>query len=92
MAFKKRAMSRSIVSNHADGKACSKYFYATADATATVAAAGYFNDAREQLAKGDVVEVVADIDGTPDRLHLLIDTVPVTGDVTASADTGASGA
>ncbi|MEM7067925.1 MAG: hypothetical protein AAF478_03500 [Pseudomonadota bacterium] len=92
MAFKKMAMSRSVVSSYADGAACSKYFYATTDAAATIAAAGYFNDAREQLAKGDVVECVADINGTPDRIHLLFDTVPATGDVTTSADTGAAGA
>lgn len=35
----------------------SKWFYATADAFAAVATAGYFNNARAMLGVGDIIEV-----------------------------------
>lgn len=50
---------------YAAGRTISKYFYATGDALATVAASGYFNNATKRLRKGDVIEVAGVLDGTP---------------------------
>ena len=47
------------------GDVKSKWFYATADAQATVAASGYFNSATKKLNKGDVIEVAGALGGTP---------------------------
>lgn len=50
--------------------------YATADAVATVQAAGYFNSARHKLLVGDVIMVKAGLGGTPKLLFLHVATVP----------------
>ncbi len=92
MAFEKRALARCATSQHAAGASASMYFHSTADAVAVVLAAGYFNDARDTLSVGDIIFCVADNGGTSDILMLLVKTVPASGDVTVSAETGAAGA
>lgn len=59
-----------------------KYFYATADAFGVVAAAGYFNAARNQLRVGDQIEVscAANKGGLYN-----VTAVPATGNVTVVA-------
>lgn len=60
----------------------SKWFYATADAFATVATAGYFNGARAQLAVGDIIEVSCA--SNKGGLYS-VTAVPASGNVTVTA-------
>ncbi|MBL4768012.1 MAG: hypothetical protein JKY94_09910 [Rhodobacteraceae bacterium] len=90
--FKKRALTRFAVSPYADNSKICAYFYGTNDTAAEIITAGYWNDARDQLNPGDVIFAMADIDGTPDLVIVTIDTVPVSANVTSSAETGAVGA
>ena len=92
MAFDKRALSRAATSQYAAGASASMHFLATADAAAAVIAAGYFNDAREMLQVGDIVFASVGIGGTADTLLLRVTAVPASGNVTTTAETGASGA
>jgi hypothetical protein len=57
----------------------SQWGYVTADAAATVEAAGYFNSMYSSLAKGDAIDCVMAIAGTPVLKSYV---------VTASASTG----
>lgn len=65
MAFAKTALKRIAFTPVAAGDFASKYFYATADAVATVETAGYFTGADNAWLKGDVVEVSMVRTGTP---------------------------
>jgi hypothetical protein len=60
------------------------YFYASADADATIAAAGYFNSARARLHKGDVIITAGVIGGTATCKMYVVQTVPATGNVTVT--------
>lgn len=75
-----------------DTPALNWYKYATTDAVATVIAAGYFNNARDKLRVGDVIDAVCAIGGATDRIAMLVATVPVSGNVTVAINTDASGA
>lgn len=66
----------------AAGDVRSAYKYWTADAAATVAAAGYFNGARTRLLKGDTITVVSDVGGTPALKAYVVTASPSTGNVT----------
>jgi len=92
MTVNVKGMSRFAVSHYKSGSSISKFFYGTDDVAAVVIAAGYFNDARAMLTPGDQIDASVAIGGTPERLMLQVDTVPVTGNVTVSAETGAVGA
>lgn len=92
MAHLKTALSRQGTSQYAAGKSASFFFYAHSDVASTMLASGYFNDSREALSPGDVIIASAVVDGSGDVLLIRVDTVPATGDVTTSAETGASGA
>lgn len=46
--------------------------YVTADAKATVLAAGYFNAAYKRLPKGTMINVVSDFGGTPATFRLVV--------------------
>lgn len=59
--------------------------YTTVDASATVVAAGYFNNARKQLQVGDFIFANVDTGGTRTGKIYLVLTVPATGNVTTSA-------
>ncbi|MCZ8545072.1 hypothetical protein OOJ09_12835 [Mesorhizobium qingshengii] len=74
------------------GRAVDFFHYATADAVATVIAAGYFNNARDKLAINDVIEALCVADGTGDRVSLIVTAAPATGNVTTAINTDASGA
>lgn len=83
MAFQKRSIARITSSPYgtsANGAEVNKYFYATADAVATVSAAGYFNDYRE-LHVNDIIEVMGVSEGVGDWVLLKVLTVPA-GDIT----------
>ncbi len=69
------------------------YKYGTPDAPATVIAAGYFNALRTKpLRVGDVIDAVCSVNGTPDRISMLITAVPASADITVAINTDASGA
>lgn len=92
MAFNIKALSRFNTSDRGALSQTNFYHYSTEDAAAVVLADGYFNAARSILKKGDCIQAVAVLGGTPDYLNILILTVPDTGNVTCAANTGASGA
>lgn len=73
------------------GKTVNWYNYATADAQATVIAAGYFNDARAKLKVNDCIDVLTVADGVGDRLGLIVTAVPASGNVTVAVNGEASG-
>lgn len=88
----KRALVRLATSPYATDKKICAYFYGTNDTAAEILTAGYWNDSRDQLNPGDAIFAMADIDGTPDLVIVTIDTVPVSANITSSAETGAVGA
>ena len=60
-----------------------KFFnLATDDLKAEVAAAGYFNDSRQDLTVNSIIDVVFDCDGTVGFARYRVATVPATGNVT----------
>jgi len=67
------------------------YLYRTADTLAQVLATGYFNDARSRLKKGDVIDVVFGVGGTPAYARLMAEDVPSSGNVVVAAQTVAAG-
>lgn len=75
----------------AQGKQISKWLYATDDAAATVETAGYFNNARAQLAVGDVIEASMANTGTPVTKTYVATAVPASGNVTVALQTTAAG-
>jgi hypothetical protein len=54
------------------GSVRSMWHYVTADAAATVEAANYFNSASSQFTKGDKIELVAAVGGTPVSKTLVV--------------------
>lgn len=72
-------------------KARAVYLYPTADATATVLAAGYFNGGRARLNKGDAILAVTVQDGTPDITQLVVTAVPASpSNITVAGDNQAA--
>ena len=84
MAFYHKALTRVATSIRADGAQNSQVLYSDSDATATVVAAGYFNEAREKLRVGDIIVATVGIGGTPATLVLRVTAVPGTGNVTVA--------
>ena len=88
MAFFPRSLVRlaQVPNGNTDGTGnsnmTSKWFYASADAFATIAAAGYFNSARSLLKVGDIIEVSAA--SNKGGLYA-VSAVPATGNVTVTA-------
>lgn len=92
MAFNIRSLSLYASAPVDTNVAVNFYTYATADAAATVLAAGYFNDARSKLQVNDVIECMAVATGTGDRLKLTVTAAPATGNVTVAVDPEAAAA
>ncbi len=65
----------------------SEWFYGTDDALATVVAAGYFNNARAFLSKGDKISVSAVNSGTPAAADYIVTAVPASGNITVVIST-----
>lgn len=86
MAHNKKAMTRLGSSGYTDNKSRSVHFVATTDAAATVLAAGYFNDSREDLEVNDVILAMTTVDGAGDLLKLKVTAVPTTGNVLVAHD------
>lgn len=74
------------------GKTVNWYNYGTADAVATVIAAGYFNGARDKLKVNDSIDAMCLADGVGDRVSLIVTAVPAAGNVTVAVNTDAGGA
>ncbi|YBV97531.1 hypothetical protein M1D80_11820 [Phyllobacteriaceae bacterium JZ32] len=89
MAFKIRSLIRMTTVPIEPGRRVNFYRYASNDAAATVIAAGYFNEARAELTKGDIIEAVVAHSTTPDHLLLQVADSPGSGDVTVT-DLGAA--
>ncbi|GCA49300.1 hypothetical protein KGO5_01743 [Sinorhizobium sp. KGO-5] len=62
--------------------------YATTHTKAEVLAAGFFNDSRDNVTVGSIIDAVVDIDGTPEYVRIRFATVPATGNVTVTDVTG----
>jgi hypothetical protein len=62
--------------------------YATNHTKAEMLAAGYFNDSRAALSKSSIINAVADVDGTPEYVRVMLATVPATGNITTTDVTG----
>lgn len=72
-------------------KSVNWYKYATADAGATVIAAGYFNGARDKLKVNDVVDCLVVADGVGDLVTVVMTAVPASGNVTVAVNGEAVG-
>lgn len=77
MALVMKALSRFVTSDRGQTKQANAYFYSTADAAATVQAAGYFDAAAKpnNLKKGDRIFCSVVVDGTPAKLDLIVTNV-----------------
>lgn len=84
MAYDKKALVRFAESFLGANDVKSLYFYATNDDAATVATAGYFNEARARLKPGDVIICSLDVDGTRGTRTYVMNAVPGTGNVTTT--------
>lgn len=84
MAFNSKALCRMGESFVGATNVKSCFFYATSDAAAAVAAAGYFNNARDKLRVGDVIIASLDTGGAPDARTYVVASVPASGDVTVT--------
>lgn len=65
--------------------------YATDDAAATVETAGYFNNARAFLRKGDILLATMVNSGTPVTKQYVFTAVPATGNVIIAIQTVTAG-
>lgn len=90
MAFQIRSLALSASVPVGTNKSVGFYKFATTDATATVVANGYFNNARDKLAVNDVIEAVCAADGTGDRIVVRVTAVPSSGNVTVAIDPAAA--
>jgi hypothetical protein len=84
MALSSSALTKFGDSQVSAGGVNNIYFYASADADATIAAAGYFNSARARLHKGDVIITAAVLGGTPTCKMYVVTAAPATGNVTVA--------
>lgn len=62
----------------------SAFIYATVDAAATLETAGYFNNARNTLQKGDIILASMVNGGTPVLKPYVATAVPASGNVTVA--------
>jgi hypothetical protein len=91
MALDIKALVRMVSVPVSAGVTYTKWAYASADAAATIVAAGYFNGARDQLKVNDTIDVMAVQGGTGDWLLLKATAVPASGDVTTAVNAEAAG-
>lgn len=86
MAFALTALVLMSQSNRADGTFSRVYLYSSADAAATIIAAGYFNAAGNRLAVGDLILVTGGIGGTAVTQILRVTAATVGSDFTVVDD------
>lgn len=89
MAYDPKALVRTAQAAVAVGDMASKFFYATADAAATVEAASYMTDKR--LKKGDVIEAVMARGGTPVTKRYVVTAVSAAGVATLALQATSAG-
>lgn len=89
MSFSKQSLVRQGVpvpvgstAGAAQQQSISPFAYATDDAAATVEAAGYFNNARAILKKGDMIDAVMVHSGSVVRKLFVVTAAPASGNVT----------
>ncbi len=76
MAYNSKALNRMAQMRMGENAVASRYVYGTNDTLSQVLTAGYFNDGRARLTKGDVIEIAYDIDGTPGVTLVVVASVP----------------
>lgn len=90
MAYNAKSLSREgIGAASAEGVdgISTPYFYRTADTKAQIETAGYFNNARDRLKKGDVIRAVTSVGGAPVLSSHVVTSVPAApGDVTIGGE------
>lgn len=86
-----RSLIRDLTIPIEPGRKVNTYSYGTKAALATVLTAGHFNFARGYLQAGDVIDIIAGVDGDADNATALVTSVPATGDVTVAADVETEG-
>lgn len=84
MAFYDKSLVKHMEVHLPTRVAVSFYRYVTADALATVEAAGYFNSARARVKAGDIVEVTCAIGGAQTTVLKRFLAVPTSGNVTTT--------
>lgn len=72
MAFAANGLRRCDYGGHNGTNAVSQFSYTTTDAAATVEAANYFNSAYQQFNKGDTIDAVMAVGGTPVRKNYVV--------------------
>jgi hypothetical protein len=87
-AHNPKSLSRFASATYSDLTPASWFFYPTANAIATVIAAGYFNDSRSQLRAGDLITIASAQGGTVDTITVKLTAVPATGNVTVANASG----
>jgi hypothetical protein len=90
MALKIRSLVLLSSSPHTADSASGKvWWYTSADAAATVVAAGYFNDARGKLSVNDLIICMCVVGGTGVPVFVKPTAVPSSGNVTVTSNTPA---
>lgn len=92
MALTPKSLVRIAQTALAANSVTSLFFYVTNDPAATVETAGYFNDIRNRLKKGDVILVSLDLDGTSALRTYVVQSSPGTGNVTITLGTATAAA
>lgn len=87
MAFDPKSLVQIASLPRGAGKVTTIWAYATADAAATVVAAGYFNADRNKLRVNDIVMVSCVADGTGVLVFAKLTAVPASGNVTCTSNT-----
>lgn len=88
MVHQPRQLRRSSTITLAGNVMVHFFDYATNHTKAEMLTAGYFNESRAALSKSSIINAVADVDGTPEYVRVLLATVPATGNVTTTDVTG----
>lgn len=98
MAYSPRSIARVAIQVPVDSAAgasqaqqCGLFFFATDKAAATVETAGFFNDSRAFVRKGDVIIASMANGGTPVVKTYVVTAVPLTGNVTIALQTATAG-
>jgi len=84
MAFKSRALQRYHETHKGHNDHTCWFHYTTDDVKAEILTAGYFNDGRSTVRKGDIIEAAIDLDGTPQFARLIVTAADISGDVTVA--------
>lgn len=86
MAYARASLARQGGVALSAGNTKGHWLYASADTLATIAASGYFNDATARLKKGDRIDVLAALGGTPVTASLIV--TSATGAATVTTANG----